>query len=36
MEDNEHIVKCELEDWIDVVANNKAWEYVEDGLEDYE
>ena len=36
MEDNEHIVKCNLEDWIDVIANNKAWEYVEDGLEDYE
>ena len=36
MEDNEYIVKCNLEDWIDVIANNKAWEYVEDDLEDYE
>lgn len=36
MEFSEHSVKNEFDDWIDVVVNNKAWEYVEDGLEDYE
>lgn len=36
MEDNEAIVKSDLEDWLDNIANKKAWEYIEDGLEDYE
>ena len=35
MEDKEDIVKCNLEDWLDSIANEKAWKYIEDDSEDY-